>query len=81
MDMLAERPEVIEMELVLPDMGPVREWIKIETKLGNPAFRAYCKSHPHPALEPVLEWTEALNADIAKWLRSVPPFHYGRKIN
>jgi phosphoglycolate phosphatase-like HAD superfamily hydrolase len=79
MDLLAERPEIIEMNFKLPDMEPLREWISIETKLGNPAFKEYCSKHPHPALEPVLKWTLAVNADIAKWLHSVPPFHYAAK--
>lgn len=78
-ELLAERPEIKEMDFHLPDMEPLREWIKKETKLGNPAFREYCSKNPHPALEPVLRWTEALNADIATWLRSVPPFPYAGK--
>ncbi len=76
MDLLAEREEIKEMSFTLPDMEPLREWIARETKLGNPVFREYCKGNPHPSLEPVLKWTEAVNADIAQWLRSVPPFHY-----
>lgn len=79
MDLLAERQEIIEMNYKLPDMEPLREWIKKETKLGNPAFMQYCSSHPHPSLEPILVWTEAVNADIAKWLRDVPPFYFAGK--
>jgi len=79
MDLLAERPEIIEMEYKLPDMDPLREWIRKETKLGNPAFKEYVKNNPHPALVPVLKWTLAVNEDIAAWLRNTPPFPYARK--
>jgi phosphoglycolate phosphatase-like HAD superfamily hydrolase len=79
MDLLAERPEIKELGFKLPDMEPLREWITGETKLGNPVFKEYVKTHPHPALEPVLKWTLAVNEDIAKWLRNTPPFPYARK--
>jgi len=81
MSLLSERPEIIEMGYPLPEMGPLKEWISKETKLGNPVFREYCRKNPDPALEPILRWTEAINEDIAKWLRNVPPFSYaGRSI-
>ena len=79
MDLLAERPEIIEMDFKLPDMEPLREWIRQETKLGNPVFKEYVKNNPHPALDPVLKWTLAVNEDIASWLRNTPPFPYARK--
>ena len=78
-ELLAVRPEIIEMEFELPDMDPLREWIRRETKLGNPAFREYVKNNPHPSLDPVLKWTLAVNEDIAAWLRNTPPFPYARK--
>jgi phosphoglycolate phosphatase-like HAD superfamily hydrolase len=79
MDLLAGRPEIKELGFKLPDMEPLREWIAGETKLGNPVFKEYVRTHPHPALEPVLKWTLAVNEDIAKWLRNTPPFPYARK--
>jgi len=79
MDMLAERPEIKELGFKIPDMEPLREWIAGETRLGNPVFREYVMSNPHPALEPVLKWTLAVNEEIAKWLRNTPPFPYARK--
>jgi phosphoglycolate phosphatase-like HAD superfamily hydrolase len=79
MSLLAERAEIIEMNYPLPDMEPLKEWISKETRLGNPVFKEYCKNNPHPSLEPILRWTEAINTDIARWLRNVPPFHYAGK--
>lgn len=79
MDFLAVRQEVKETGIILPDMEPLREWVQKETRLGNPAFREYVGKNPHPALVPVLEWTLAINEDIARWLRATPPFPYARK--
>ncbi|MCU0378093.1 MAG: hypothetical protein MUC78_07500 [Bacteroidales bacterium] len=64
------RPKTIDVAL---------EQIKKETKLGNPALKEYVKNNPHPALEPVLRWTLAVNEDIGKWLKNTPPFPYARK--
>ena len=60
------------------DMKPLKEWIAGETKLGNPVFREYVRSHPDPVLEQVLRWTLAVNEDIGQWLKETPPFHYAR---
>ena len=79
MDLLAERPEIQELGFKLPDMEPLREWIGKETRLGNPVFKEYVNNNPHPALDPVLKWTLAVNEDIAKWLRNTPPFPFARK--
>lgn len=79
MDLLADRPEVAERGVTLPDMEPLREWVSRETRLGNPLFREYVKANPHPALQKVLEWTLAINEDIAAWLRDTPPFPHARK--
>jgi phosphoglycolate phosphatase-like HAD superfamily hydrolase len=78
-DLLAERPEITEIGFKLPDMDPLREWLRKETKLGNPAFKEYVKNNPHPALDPVLKWTLAVNEDIGNWLKNTPPFSYARK--
>lgn len=79
MEYLAMRQEVKETGITLPDMEPLREWVRQETRLGNPTFREYVEKNPHPALEPVLAWTLAINEDIARWLRDTPPFPYARK--
>lgn len=78
-ELLASRPEVKETGVSLPDMEPLREWVRKETRLGNPAFREYVQKNPDPALEHVLEWTLAINEDIARWLRDTPPFPYARR--
>jgi len=79
MELLSERAEVAERGVMLPDMEPLRKWVAGETRLGNPVFREYVRANPGPALEQVLDWTLAINEDIAKWLRDTPPFPHARK--
>jgi len=73
-ELLGERNEIKESGVRLPDMRPLKEWVKSETKLGNATLRKYFESNFDPDLEKVVRWTEALNEDIGKWLRDIPPF-------
>jgi len=79
MELLAERPEIRELDITLPDMEPLKAWIAGETRLGNPALAEYVERKPHPALKQVLAWTLAVNEDISAWLRNTPPFPYARR--
>jgi hypothetical protein len=40
-ELLAEREEIIEMGFKLPNLGSLKEWISIETRLGNAALMKY----------------------------------------
>lgn len=78
-DLLAQRPGVAERGVTLPDVEPLRKWVAGETRLGNTVFWEYVRINPDPVLERVLDWTLAINEDIAKWLRDTPPFPHARK--
>jgi hypothetical protein len=73
-ELLAERKEVIESSCKLLDFTSLKEWINIETKLGNANLRRYFESNFNPDLGKVLSWTDAVNKEITDWLRNVPPF-------
>jgi phosphoglycolate phosphatase-like HAD superfamily hydrolase len=73
-ELLGERKEIIDSGFKLPDMTSLKEWVKIETKLGNAALRNYFESDYNPDLEKIVRWTESVNNDIGKWLRNIPPF-------
>jgi len=73
-DLLTERSEIRESGIKLPDLMLLREWVKTETKLSNSNLRKYFESHYDQDLEKVVNWTEAVNKDISKWLRGIPPF-------
>ncbi|MFA6134103.1 MAG: HAD hydrolase-like protein [Phycisphaerae bacterium] len=78
-DLLAERPEAIERGFTPPDLTSLREWIKRETALGNPALEAEVRKTGDAGLKRVLEWSRGVNADVAKIVRNVPPFPHLRE--
>ena len=77
-ELLKERKEVREYGYQLPDFSSLKSWINIETKLGNANLRKYFESNYSTDLEKVVRWTEAVNKDISKWLRDIPPFPYAK---
>ena len=78
-ELLAQRKEILEAGIKLPDMQPLKFWINRETRLGNQSLRLFCEKNPDPSLEKVLEWSEAINAEIRKWLQGVRPFKGARE--
>jgi len=78
-DLLAERDEIREMGYTLPDLSLLKEWVKIETKLGNASLRKYHEEKKDISLETVLRWSEAVNRDINEWLHDLPAFHHAVK--
>jgi phosphoglycolate phosphatase-like HAD superfamily hydrolase len=73
-DLLRSNQELINRGYNLPDMTALREWVNIETKLGNANLREYFESNYDPGLEKVLKWSEAINDEISRLLRIIPPF-------
>ena len=78
-ELLAERDEIIEMGYNLPDMSSLKEWVSIETRLGNATLRKYCEEKKERSLEVIVRWTEAVNREISEWLHEVPPFRNSLK--
>jgi hypothetical protein len=78
-DLLAEREEIIEMGFKLPDLSSLKEWIGIETRLGNATLMKYYEKNQDKSLETVVKWTEAVNREISEWLHDIPPFYHAKK--
>lgn len=78
-DLLREWPEVQRRGVSIPEVQSLRDWIHRETKLGNPALRAEVERTHDPVLYQALEWSEAVNRDIAEMVHGVPPFPYVRE--
>jgi phosphoglycolate phosphatase-like HAD superfamily hydrolase len=79
MDLLADRPEAVERGFRAPAIDSLRAWIKEETKLGDPALTAKVAATHEPVLEQALGWSKAVNADVKKIVRGVPPFPHLRE--
>jgi phosphoglycolate phosphatase-like HAD superfamily hydrolase len=79
LEWLKERPEVIarKIDVVIPQ--GVVDWMKRETKLGNPTLEAEVKKTNDPDLVQALKWSKAVNATVTDVVHNVPPFPYVRE--
>lgn len=57
----------------------VVEWMKQETKLGNPALKKAVERTGDPDLKHALAWSEAVNRAIEQMVHGVPPFPWVRE--
>jgi phosphoglycolate phosphatase-like HAD superfamily hydrolase len=78
-ELLKERKEIRDKDYNLPDMSSLKEWVKSETKLSNSNLRKFFESNYDPDLERVVTWSEAVNRDISKLLRNIPPFPHAKQ--
>ena len=79
-DLLSEWDDVLKRGFKAPDITALREWVAVETKLGNPALEKYVAEHPDDELmKKTLVWSTAVNDTIAHFVHGVPPFPYVRE--
>lgn len=78
-DLLKEWPDVQARHVRIPEALPIREWIAVESKLGNPALKILVATNGNPVLKQALKWSEAVNASIADIVHGVPPFPFVRE--
>jgi len=79
LEWLQKRPEVKArgVEITIPQS--FRDWVKRETKLGNPALEKAVEETGDPDLKLILEWSKKVNRDIEAMVRHVPPFPFVRE--
>lgn len=75
-DYLKVRPEVKARDAKLPDLSPLIEWTKKETKLGNPALEKYAKEVKNKVIDQTLAWSKAVNKSIEELVFKIPPFPF-----
>jgi len=73
LNLLRERAEARARGVAVPDGASVAEWITREARPSNDTLTAEVKAG-NKALEPVLQWSNAVNAAIADLVHGVPPF-------
>ncbi len=78
-DLLESRPEVKRRGVEMPRVDALREWVARETKLSNSTLKKLIECSPDPILRKGLDWSEAVNAEIAAMVHDVPPFPYMRE--
>ncbi len=78
-DLLREREEVKKKKVEIPQLEPLKEWFKKETKLSNATLKAAVEKTGDPLLKQTLKWSEAANKAIADIAKNIPPFPFARK--
>jgi phosphoglycolate phosphatase-like HAD superfamily hydrolase len=75
-DLLQEWPDVQKRHPAIPKADSLRDWVKRETKLGNPALKREVEKSTDAILQKALNWSESVNAAVADMVKGVPPFQY-----
>ncbi|MGC8830170.1 MAG: HAD family hydrolase [Verrucomicrobiia bacterium] len=78
LNLCRDRKEIQARGVKIMDTSALEEWIKRETKLGNPALKKEIENG-NTALKPVLEWSIEVNKFIEEIVFGVPPFPYFRE--
>jgi phosphoglycolate phosphatase-like HAD superfamily hydrolase len=79
LDWLKRRPEVVARGVKINIPAGLVQWLKVETKLGNPALKKAVEAGGDPDLKQALAWSEAVNKTVEAVVRNVPPFPYVRE--
>jgi len=78
--LLNERADVQRRGAVMPDLTPVIEWTKNETKLGNPVLTEYAAKVQNEMIDRTLEWSLAVNKTVGDMVYGISPFPYVRDV-
>ncbi len=73
MKLISERPEILKRGVAPLDTADLKAWIKLESKLGNPALKAYLEKVDSPSLRQVMAWSVEVNQRITDMVYGVPP--------
>jgi len=79
LDILVQRDEVIMQKLQIPEFQSIRNWIKTESKLGNPSLKKAVDETNDYDLSRLYNWSFEVNETIGKIVRNIPPFSYVKK--
>jgi phosphoglycolate phosphatase-like HAD superfamily hydrolase len=79
LELTNRRPEVKERGIRTEIPQSLRDWIKRESKLANPALEEEVRRSGDAGLKHTLEWSKAVNESIREMVRGVPPFPFVRE--
>lgn len=80
LDWLADREEVKARGVRVEVPRSLRDWVKRETKLGNPALKAELDRTNDPGLKRAYDWSLAINEFVDMIVgEGVPPFPFVRE--
>lgn len=76
MKLLGERKEVKARHFAMPEIGPLEEWTRKETRMSNSVLAAYASEVKNPVIDRALAWSKEVNEDIADMIYGIPPFPF-----
>ncbi len=79
LDLLGERPEVLRRGVRFEHHEALRQWVASGLALSNPTLKEEIAASKARDLERALEWSEAVNRDVAKIVHGVSPFPHVRE--
>jgi phosphoglycolate phosphatase-like HAD superfamily hydrolase len=79
LEWLDRRPEVRGRGVRVGVPESLRNWVRTETKLANPALKAAVEKTGDADLRRALEWSLAVNETVERFVRGVPPFPFVRE--
>ena len=79
LELLADWDEVTATGVKLPELGALRAYCNSGLPLGNPSLKAEVARTNDPELKRLLDWSLAVNQDIDRNMRPVPPFPWAKK--
>lgn len=78
-DLIRERPEVVASKVKLPEFKSLKMFIDSGVPLSNAELEKAVKADGDAELALILQWSKAVNAEIAKTVKNVPPFKWVRE--
>ncbi len=78
-DLMSRRKDVVNRDIKLIDITPLREWTKTEKKLGMPALERYARETRDTLIKLVLQWSKKVNSDIQEMVYGMKPFPHVRE--
>lgn len=74
LDWLRKRPEVLARGVDVRVPTGLVNWVRAETRLGNPALAEAVGASGDADLKQALDWSRAVNETVERFVRGVPPF-------
>lgn len=75
-DLLRDRPEAGSAGLITPELTALRKFVNSGIPLSNATLRAEVEKTGDPELSHVLEWSNAVNANVAKTVTKLTHFKW-----
>jgi len=75
-DLLRDRPEVRAAGHKIPDLPALRKYVASGVTLSNATLKAAAEESGEAELGYILEWSNAVNANVARIVKKLPPFRW-----